>query len=140
VSPPWCPSSLLKDRADLAAIERGDEQQLRLDGQPVPDSHRRVELDGEVAEDGLSSNGGDVAPQGGSTMRPNAPSFERLEQAVTIIAQHADYPGKQESVAECLDDIDDRWSRGLLDSEQRFGLRATLLRGRTSQRDRTSAA
>jgi hypothetical protein len=73
-------------------------------------------------------------------MRPNATSFERLEQAVTIIAQHADYPGKQESVAECLDDIEDRWSRGLLDLEQRFGLRATLLRGRTSQRDRTSAA
>jgi hypothetical protein len=60
-------------------------------------------------------------------MKPNAPSFERLEQVVTIIAQHADYPGKREAVAECLDDIEDRWVRGLLTLEQRFGLCATLL-------------
>jgi hypothetical protein len=72
-------------------------------------------------------------------MKPNAPSFERLEQAVTIIAQHPDYSGKQEAVAECLVDIDDRWSRGLLTLEQRFRLCATLIRGTASLRDRTLA-
>jgi hypothetical protein len=29
-------------------------------------------------------------------MKPNAPPFERLEQVVTIIARHADFPGKRE--------------------------------------------
>jgi hypothetical protein len=29
-------------------------------------------------------------------MKSHAPSSERLEQATTIIAQHANYPGKQE--------------------------------------------
>ena len=72
-------------------------------------------------------------------MKPNAPSFERLEQVVTIIAQHADYSGKQEAVSECLGDIEDRWSRGLLTLEQRFGLCATLLRGTATRRDRTLA-
>jgi hypothetical protein len=72
-------------------------------------------------------------------MKPNAPSFERLEQVVTIIAQHADYPGKQESVAECLEDIEDRWSRGLLSLEQRFVLCAILIRQTASRRDRTLA-
>jgi hypothetical protein len=57
-------------------------------------------------------------------------SFERLEQTVTIISQHAEYRGKQEAITECVSDIDDRWSRGLLTLEQRFRLYATLLRGR----------
>jgi hypothetical protein len=72
-------------------------------------------------------------------MKPNAPSFERLERTITIIAEHADYPGKQESIAECIADIEDRWNRGLLDIEQRFRLLAILLRGRTPKRDRTLA-
>jgi hypothetical protein len=72
-------------------------------------------------------------------MKPNAPSFERLEQATTIIAGHADYPGKQAAVAECLDDIEDRWSHGLLTLEQRFRLCATLIRGAASRRERTPA-
>jgi hypothetical protein len=72
-------------------------------------------------------------------MKPTAPSFERLERTITIIAQHAEYPGKQESVSECLDDIEDRWMRGLLTLEQRFGLCAILLRGTASRRDRTLA-
>ena len=67
-------------------------------------------------------------------MKPNTPSFERLEQAVTIIARHADYPGKHEAVAECLDDIEDRWRRGHLTLEQRFQLSAILFRGTTSRR------
>jgi hypothetical protein len=73
-------------------------------------------------------------------MKPNAPSFERLEQAVTIIAQHADYPGKREAVAECMDDIEDRWSQGLLTLGQRFRLSAILIRGTASRlRDRPLA-
>jgi hypothetical protein len=66
-------------------------------------------------------------------MKSHAPSFERLEQATTIIAQHADYPGKQEVVAECMDDIEDRWSRGLLTLEQRVQLCAILLREMASR-------
>ena len=62
-------------------------------------------------------------------MKSNAPSFERLEQTVTMIARHADYPGKEQVVAECLDDIEDRWRQGQLTLEQRFQLYAVLLRG-----------
>ena len=73
-------------------------------------------------------------------MKPHAPSFERLEQAVTIIARHADYPGKQETVAECLDDVEDRWRRGHLTLVQRFRLTAILIRGTASRlRDRPPA-
>jgi hypothetical protein len=67
-------------------------------------------------------------------MKPNAPSFERLELAVTIIARHADYPGKLEAVADCLEEIEGRWERGQLTLEQRFQLTAILLRGTTSRR------
>jgi hypothetical protein len=62
-------------------------------------------------------------------MKPTASSFERLERTITIIAQHADYPGKPETIAECREDIEDRWTRGLLDLEKRFGLLAILVRG-----------
>jgi hypothetical protein len=72
-------------------------------------------------------------------MKPYIPSFERLEQVVTTIAQHVDYDGKQEAVARCLDDIDDRWNHGLLTLEQRFQLCATLIRGTVSRRDYTLA-
>ena len=65
-------------------------------------------------------------------MKSSAPSFERLEQTVTIIARHADYPGKEQVVAECLDDIEDRWRQGQLSLEQRFRLYTILLQG-TSQ-------
>jgi hypothetical protein len=64
-------------------------------------------------------------------MKPNAASFERLEQAVTIIAHHAEYPGKSEAVAGCVDDIENRWRRGQLTLEQRFRLIALLVRGRS---------
>jgi hypothetical protein len=68
-------------------------------------------------------------------MKPYVPTFERLEQVVTIIAQHADYAGKQETVAECLENIEDRWRDGLLTLEQRYRLCATLVRGTASRRD-----
>jgi hypothetical protein len=68
-------------------------------------------------------------------MKTYVPAFERLEQVVTIIAQHVDYPGKQEAVAECLEKIEDRWREGQLTLEQRFRLCATLIRGAASKRD-----
>lgn len=61
-----------------------------------------------------------------------APSFERLERSVTNIVRHPDYPGKQENLAECLEDIEDRWQRGQLTLEQRFRLYAILLRGNSA--------
>ena len=61
-------------------------------------------------------------------MKSNAPSFERLEQTATMIAQHADYLGKEQVVAECLDEIDDRWRQRELTLKQRFQLYAVLLR------------
>jgi hypothetical protein len=64
-------------------------------------------------------------------MKPNAPTFERLKQAVTMIARHADYPGKLGAVAECMDEIEDYWRRGRLTLEQRFRLIALLVRGRS---------
>jgi hypothetical protein len=72
-------------------------------------------------------------------MKPTNPSFERLEQAVSLIALHADYSGKQKALAECLDDIEDRWARGLLTLEQRFRLCATLISETATQRGRTTA-
>ena len=67
-------------------------------------------------------------------MKSSAPSFERLEQTVTLIARHADYPGKERVVAECLDDIEDRWRQGQLTLEQQFRLYAILLRGTSAHR------
>jgi hypothetical protein len=72
-------------------------------------------------------------------MKPNILPFERLERTTNLIARHADYPGKQAVVADCLDDIEDRWARGLLTLEQRFRLCAILIRGAGLPRDRTHA-
>ena len=44
-------------------------------------------------------------------MKSSGPSFERLEQTATMIARHPDYPGKEQFVAECLDDIEDAGGR-----------------------------
>jgi hypothetical protein len=66
-------------------------------------------------------------------MPPTAPSFEQLEHAVSMIARHPDYPGKERVVVDCLDDIEDRWTQGKLNLQLRFRLYATLLQGcRTS--------
>jgi hypothetical protein len=63
------------------------------------------------------------------SMKSNAPSFERLAQVAAIIAQHVDYPGKGVAVAECMVDVEDRWTRGLLTLEQRLQLLAILVKG-----------
>jgi hypothetical protein len=62
-------------------------------------------------------------------MPSTAPSFEHLEHAVTMIARHADYPGKERVVRDCLDDIEDHWRQGQLNLQQRFRLYSTLLQG-----------
>jgi len=54
--------------------------------------------------------------------------FERLEQTATSIIQHPDYPGKNEVVTHCLEDVEDRWQKGQLLLEQRFRLYAILLK------------
>jgi hypothetical protein len=69
-------------------------------------------------------------------MRSTAPSFERLEKSATIIAHHAEYLGKHDVVAECFDDIEDRWQREELTLEQRFRLFAILVRGASRHRPR----
>ena len=72
-------------------------------------------------------------------MKSNVLSFERLTQVATIIAQHVDYAGKHEAVAECLEDIENRWANGLLTLEQRFELCAILVRGNALRRDSSLA-
>jgi hypothetical protein len=67
-------------------------------------------------------------------MKSNTPSFERLEATVALIARHADYPGKHEVVAGCLEEIEGRWERGELTLPQRFRLYAILLVGTASPR------
>jgi hypothetical protein len=65
---------------------------------------------------------------------PNAPLFERLAHAVTVITRHADYPGKQQVVADCLNEIEDRWERRELTLQQRFSLYAIFMSATASQR------
>jgi hypothetical protein len=66
-------------------------------------------------------------------MRPNTPSCERLETAITVIARHANYPGKADVVADCAREIDARWERGRLTVPQRFRLYAILQEGASSR-------
>jgi hypothetical protein len=72
-------------------------------------------------------------------MNPTAQSFDRLERAITIIARHANYRGKQEAIAQCLADIEGRWDRGVLDIPQRFRLMSILLQGKLPRPARSSA-
>lgn len=60
-------------------------------------------------------------------MRPNgqdrAQVFRRLEQATGLIARHPDYPGKDEAVRLCREDIREH---ACLTTEQRARLLAIL--------------
>jgi hypothetical protein len=67
-------------------------------------------------------------------MRSGAPPFDRLEETVTMIARHADCAGKSEIIANCLEDIEDRWQRGELTLTQRFRLYAILVTGTSTRR------
>jgi hypothetical protein len=53
--------------------------------------------------------------------------FDRLVASAERIARHADYPGKQQAVDLCIEDIDDLATAERITAEQREVLRAVLL-------------
>jgi hypothetical protein len=53
--------------------------------------------------------------------------FDRLAASAERIARHANYPGKDEAVCHCLEDIDDLVLDERITAEQRDRLRAVLL-------------
>ncbi len=57
--------------------------------------------------------------------------FERLVTSAERIARHASYPGKEQAVSQCLEDIEDLVLAGRIDAEQRGVLRE-ILRGASS--------
>lgn len=44
--------------------------------------------------------------------------FNRLEQAMSLIARHPFYPGKQQVIDECLEELGERVRQGTLTVEQ----------------------
>jgi hypothetical protein len=52
--------------------------------------------------------------------------FERLEQAINLIARHPFYPGKQDAVADCREDLEERVRGGSLTRDQKARLVAIL--------------
>ena len=57
--------------------------------------------------------------------------YERLAAIVERVAHHPDYPGKQQAVELCLEDIEGLSLGGLITAEQQGVLREVLL-GTTS--------
>jgi hypothetical protein len=53
--------------------------------------------------------------------------FERLIASVERIARHADYPGKDQAVGQCIEDIDDLAIAERITPEERARLREVLL-------------
>jgi hypothetical protein len=53
--------------------------------------------------------------------------FDRLVSTAERIARHADYPGKEQAVGQCLEDIDDLAIAERITAEQRETLRTVLL-------------
>jgi hypothetical protein len=53
--------------------------------------------------------------------------FERLIASAERIARHADYPGKEQAVGLCLEDIDDLAIAERITAEEREALRTVLL-------------
>jgi hypothetical protein len=52
--------------------------------------------------------------------------FERLVASAERIARHAYYPGKEQAVGQCLEDIEDLMLTGRITTEQRDVLREVL--------------
>jgi hypothetical protein len=52
--------------------------------------------------------------------------YQRLERAARLIARHPFFPGKDDAVADCIDDIEERCRLGLLSAEQRSRLIAIV--------------
>jgi hypothetical protein len=58
----------------------------------------------------------------------NSPNyFERLVASVERIARHAYYPGIEQAIAQCLEDIEELLHDGLITVEEREALRFVLL-------------
>jgi hypothetical protein len=53
--------------------------------------------------------------------------FDRLVASAERIARHANYPGKDQAVSHCLEDIDDLVLDERITAEQRDRIRAVLL-------------
>jgi hypothetical protein len=66
--------------------------------------------------------------------------FESLVTSVERIARHAYYPGIDEAISQCLDDIDELMHSGQISSEQRDALRLVLLGMTLSTSSAASAA
>ena len=62
-----------------------------------------------------------------STPLDNTIYFEKLVESVTRIVRHAYYPGKDEAIELCLEEIDDLQDMGRITLEQRAALRELLL-------------
>jgi hypothetical protein len=54
------------------------------------------------------------------------PLYQRLERAVTMIARHPFYPGKQEALDDCVSDLEERSRDGSLTPDQTSKLIALL--------------
>jgi len=54
--------------------------------------------------------------------------FERLAESVDLIARHVDYPGKQEVVERCAQEIEELFQTGQINCSQE-GLLLEILRG-----------
>lgn len=52
--------------------------------------------------------------------------FERLVATAERIIRHADYPGKRETIDQCLEDVESLWLDGQITTEQREVLRDVL--------------
>ena len=53
--------------------------------------------------------------------------FERLVTSVERIARHAYYPGIDEAIEQCLEDLDELMHAGRITAEEREALRIVLL-------------
>jgi hypothetical protein len=72
----------------------------------------------------------------------NSPSyFERLAVCVQRVARHAYYPGIDQAIGQCLEDIDELMDSGLITVDQRKALRCLVLGGTlTASNNADSAA
>jgi hypothetical protein len=57
----------------------------------------------------------------------NSICFDRLVASVEKIARHTYYPGIDQAINLCLEDIDDLWTTGEISAEQREALRFVLV-------------
>ena len=66
--------------------------------------------------------------------------FDRLVASVEKIARHSYYPGIDQAISLCLDDIDELWDSGEITAEQREALRFVLMGIATAQEHAVTAA